>query len=75
MSCVLLNYDLLLFTVLLPSFYIQGGRVTRKVLISYYNDPDLNSISTCLIYNICTLRDLSASGCMPRASKVFYLVS
>jgi hypothetical protein len=41
-----------------PSFYIQGGRATRKVWVGYYNDPNQDSISTCLIYNIYTPIDL-----------------
>jgi hypothetical protein len=28
------------------------GRVEKKIRVGYFNDPDLDSISTCLIYNI-----------------------
>jgi hypothetical protein len=41
------------FSVCLPCLlYPNGGSVTREIRVSYGKDPDLDSISTCLIYNI-----------------------
>jgi hypothetical protein len=37
---------------LLPYLLYSGGRVIRKIRVSYLNDPNLDSISTYLIYNI-----------------------
>jgi hypothetical protein len=53
---------MLFFYALLLSFYIQGGRVIRKVRVSDFNDTDYDSISTCLIYIIYLLIDLSHLG-------------
>jgi hypothetical protein len=57
MSYVPVIYDLLLFKVFLPLILYPNGRV-----ISYYNDHNQNSISICLIYNICTQLDLRRLG-------------
>jgi hypothetical protein len=57
-----------------PTFYIHGGRVTRKVRVCYPNDYDLDSISTCLIYNIDLLLRLGShaltSGFVYRVGRV-----
>jgi hypothetical protein len=59
MSCV--YYYLLSFGVLLPLLlYLNGDRVTRKVRVSCPNDLNLDSISTCLIYNIYLLLHLGS---------------
>jgi hypothetical protein len=49
-----------------PAFYVQGGRVTRKVRVGYRNDPELDSISICLIYNIYLLLRLGSHALTSR---------
>jgi hypothetical protein len=58
-SCVLMYYDMFSFGILLLRLlYSMEGRVTRKIRVSYFNDSNLDSISTCQIYNIYLLYSL-----------------
>jgi hypothetical protein len=65
-SCVLVYYDQLSFGVHLPHLlYPREGRVTRKIRVSYINDPDLDSTFTCLIYNIYLLMHPRSRAMIP----------
>jgi hypothetical protein len=58
MSYVLVYYDIFFWYPPTPPFIFKGGRVTMKVRVGYLNEPDLDSISICLIYNVYLLLHL-----------------